>query len=109
VGVDHPWNPAAGLNDIREAVGRIGVVGVNLARLVGQHRLQHDAVVDVGGRDLNRSHQPAGLIHRNMRLVAVEVAGRFGFRGKPGSVRSSAWIGDFSSTESATAWAGGST
>ena len=60
--MDHPWNPAAGLNDFREAVGRIGVVGVDLAGLVGQHRLQHDPIVHVGGRDRDGSHQPASLM-----------------------------------------------
>ena len=30
-------------------------------------------------------------------------------QGRPGGVRSSAWICDFSSTDSTTAWAGGST
>ena len=47
---------------------------------------------------------------RAVALVVVGPGGRpTGFRAKPGWVRSSAWIWDFSSTESTTAWAGGST
>jgi hypothetical protein len=39
----------------------------------------------------------------------VIVPQRPGFSGRPGWVRSSAWICDFSSTLSTMAWAGGST
>ena len=48
---------------------------------------------------------------RAMPLVVVGhmVPGRPFFIGRPGWVRSSAWICDFSSTESTMAWAGGST
>ena len=46
------------------------------------------------------------------RAVALVVVGhgarpRPFFSGRPGWVRSSAWICDFSSTDSTTAWAGG--
>ena len=46
---------------------------------------------------------------RAMPLVVVGRAKRPFFIGRPGWVRSSAWICDFSSTESTMAWAGGST
>jgi len=47
---------------------------------------------------------------RAVALVVVRlVPARPRFMGKPGCVRSSAWIWDFSSIDRTTAWAGGST
>ena len=55
--------------------------------------------------DLALEHVEGGVGGRAMPLVVVG----HGAKTAPGWVRSSAWICDFSSTESTMAWAGGST
>ena len=62
----------------------------------------HAATDDLAFQDVERGKQSGGA----MPLV---VAQRPFFIGKPGWVRSSAWICDFSSTDNTTACAGGST
>src|SRR5215217_7348067 len=71
MGVNDTRHPAASPDHVREPASRIGAVSVDLPRIARQHRVEHDPVVNIGGRDLDRSHQPAGLVSRNMRLVAV--------------------------------------
>src|SRR5215213_7709931 len=48
-GIDHAWHPAVGPDHVRETAGGVGAVGVDLAGLLRQHRLQHDSVVNVRG------------------------------------------------------------
>ena len=61
----------------------------------------------------DRSVQHVERGKERRRAVALVVVGHGGprpfFSGRPGWVRSSAWICDFSSTDSTTAWAGGET
>ena len=66
----------------------------------------HVAADDGAVEHVERGEQRGGAV---ALVVVRHGAGRPFFIGRPGWVRSSAWIWLFSSTDSTMAWAGGST
>ena len=72
-----------------------------LMAMAGHVLADHGAVQHV-----ERGEQRRGAV---ALVVVVIVAPRPFFNGRPGWVRSSAWICDFSSMDNTTAWAGGAT
>src|SRR5690348_13799088 len=51
----------------------VGLVGIHDALVAADQPVGGDAVIDVGSGKLHSPHDPAALVHGNMRLVAEEV------------------------------------
>ena len=92
--VDHLAGRHLGLDRVQEAHELLMAVALHVAA-------DHRPVEDV-----ERSEQGRGAV---ALVVVRHGAGRPFFSGRPGWVRSRAWIWLFSSSESTMAWAGGST
>ena len=94
-------------DDVDQLAGRdLGLDGVEEADELLMAVALHVAADDRAVEHVEGGEQGGGAVPL---VVVGHGAGRPFFIGRPGWVRSSAWIWLFSSTESTMAWAGGST